>query len=183
MSSALSRNRFLFTGLVLLATFAALAWEHFNGGIKSHHFLGNPSYPPMHNAWAVLILPALTWFAIGRIEKRGYSPSALIGFVGSLLYGAALAIAFAMGSSGVTKLLFFSAFALSALLPVYRAECALGFVLAMSWVFGPFIPSFFAAVFAAVSAFVHLLLWPVLKRLGNGVRSRSLERRPPKGVR
>lgn len=183
MHSAASRNRFLFTGPVLLATLALLAWEHFNGGIKSHHFLGNPAYPPMHNGWAVLILPLLTWFAVGRIERRGLSQSVFIGFSAALFYGAALATTFATGNLNATKLLFFSAFAVSVLLPVYRAECVLGLVLGMAVVFGPFIPVVFAAVFAAISAFVYLLLWPVLKSLGGLLRTHTPSHAPMKGDR
>jgi hypothetical protein len=177
------RTRLLFTGLVLLATFAALTWEHFNGGIRSHHFLGNAAFPAMHNAWAILILPALSWVASGSVEKRGLSRSVVIGFFGALLYGAALAFAFATGSTSATKAIFFLAFALSVLLPVYRAECVLGWVLGMAAVFGPFIPTFFAIVFASISALVHRVLLPVLRRAIRPARDRFAINATPKDDR
>ncbi len=180
MFSARLRNRLLLTAVVLFATSLMLGWEHLNGGIQSHHFLGNPSYPPMNNAWAVLILPALTWFVAGRVETRGYDRVVVFGFVGALIYGAALSAAFASGHANVTAALFFAAFGLSAILPVYRAECILGFVLGMVIVLGPFIPTFFAPVFASVSALSLLLMWPALKRLWQVIGSASLPSGNPK---
>ncbi len=51
------------------------------------------------------------------------------------------------------------------LLPVYRGEYQLGFVIGMTVTFGPVIPVLFGAVFAGISALVHLILLPKLRFL------------------
>jgi hypothetical protein len=163
-SSRTYQFRANFTSIVTLAALAHLAWEYFNDGIRSHHFLGDPQFPAMHNAWGVLILPLLAWIASGALEKRGPSRPVVIGFMGALTFGAALAFSFFMGWMTAATALFFSAFLLSLLFPVYRGECILGFVLGMTITFGPFIPTAFAIAFAAVSATVHVALLPTLKR-------------------
>lgn len=169
-----SLPRLRFTGVVLLATILLLAWEHAHGGIRSHHFLGDPSFPAMHNGWGLLILPALAWFLSGSIARRGMTRTVLIGFVLAFAYGLALATAFSMGQMAITKALFFSLFAVAVILPVYRAECVLGFVFAMTFTFGPFIPIVFATIFAAISAAIHVDALPYLKRFihtNRGTRS------------
>ena len=54
---------------------------------------------------------------------------------------------------------------LALLLPVYRAECVLGFVLGMTLTFGAVLPTVFGSIIAAVSVVVHLYVRPVLMRL------------------
>jgi hypothetical protein len=159
------RQRLLFTATVFLAALAHLAWEHFNGGIRTHHFLGDARYPALYNGWSALILPALAWVSSRRIAKYGVRRSVAIGFAAGLLYGVALSIAFSVDAKDSTSVLFFAIFAISLLLPIYRAECVLGFVFAMTFVFGPFIPLFFSAIFAAISALAHRLLYPFVGQL------------------
>jgi hypothetical protein len=53
---------------------------------------------------------------------------------------------------------------LALLLPIYRPETLLGFVLGVIWVFGPVLPTAIGALLAAVSALVHMTLWPLAKR-------------------
>ena len=51
---------------------------------------------------------------------------------------------------------------LALLLPVYRAECVLGFVLGMTFTFGAILPTMVASVIAVFSALVQLCVRPVL---------------------
>src|SRR5467141_3234537 len=93
------RLRLYLTGLVVLAELAHLTWEHFNGGVISHHILHRSDMPAISNWWSLLLLPSLTWFLIGRIEGRialrpdgkeagtKLPPRVVAGFVGSLLFG------------------------------------------------------------------------------------------------
>ena len=53
------RIRIYLTVAVLLAEIGHLAWEHFHGGIASHHFLNRADMPAVSNGWGLLLLPAI----------------------------------------------------------------------------------------------------------------------------
>ena len=59
---------------------------------------------------------------------------------------------------------------LALMLPVYRAECVLGFVLGMTFTFGAILPTVVASVIAAFSALVHLCVRPVFMGRWNRLR-------------
>jgi hypothetical protein len=86
------------------------------------------------------------------------------GFVGSLLFGILLSVSF-RNDYEATSYLFRAMFLLALLLPVYRAECVLGFVLGMAFTFGAVIPTVVGAIIAALSAAIRLYVHPVLARL------------------
>ena len=79
--------------------------------------------------------------------------------------GLALSIAFASGNQSLTEIIFQAMLLACILLPVFRAECVLGFVLGMMFTFGAILPMIVAAVLTGMSALVHLLLWPGIRRL------------------
>ncbi|MDQ6769716.1 MAG: hypothetical protein M3Z54_06985 [Gemmatimonadota bacterium] len=173
--------RLYLTGLVLLAEGAHLTWEHFHGGVVSHHILHRSDMPAISNWWGVLLLPALTWFLTGRIQKRlaldsaGKGTTVVLGFVGSLLYGILLAVSFTNHFESIASYLFQGMLLLAILLPVYRAECVLGFVLGMAFTFGAVLPTVAGSIIGAVSAVMHLAIRPGLVRLWNSLK-RKLSR-------
>ena len=57
-------------GIVTILIFGFLFWEHFNGGVTSHHLLHQEDLPSISNWWSGLLLPILTWFLLSRMEKR-----------------------------------------------------------------------------------------------------------------
>ena len=59
---------------------------------------------------------------------------------------------------------------LALLLPVYRPECVLGFVLGMTFTFGAILPTVVASVIAAFSALVQLCVRPVFMGRWNALR-------------
>jgi hypothetical protein len=180
----LARIRPGFTGLVLLAEGAHLLWQHLHGGVVSHHLLQRADLPAISNAWGALLLPALTWFLLGRTRKRllrrGDADEAAskapdnvpLGFFGALIWGGLLAAAFTGNLETITSSLFFGALVLALVLPVYRAECLLGFVLGMAFTFGAVLPTLVGSVIAGLSAGVHLGLRPVLVRLWKRLSAR-----------
>jgi len=179
-----SRSRITLTLLVLLAELVILAWEHVHGGVRSHHILDRADLPKISNWWGILLLPALTWFLIGRIQRRvavrsaeneapAYFPAVIIaGFVPALLFGILLATSFTTGHENISSFMFQGMFVLALLLPVYRAECVLGFILGMTFTFGAVLPTAVASLIAVCSAAIHLLLWPLLVRLWAWLRPR-----------
>jgi hypothetical protein len=171
------------TAAVLVAELAHLGWEHLHGGIVSHHLLNSADLPAISNAWGIVLLPALTWFASGRVEKRvarhsgaegttsGLQSTVFTGFFASLLLGVLLSVAFSNGYETVASSLFLVMFVLAVLLRVYRAEYLLGFVLGMTFAFGAVLPTLVGSIIAAVSAVVHLGIRPLLVWLGDRFRT------------
>lgn len=164
------RVRLLITALITLVQAALLVWAHFHGGVPSHHLLHRADMPAISNAWGLLALPALTWWALMRIQRRIVSTDVLawrpviLGFVIAFAFGAALATAFSVGANALTGALFQALLFLTLVLPLYRAECVLGFVLAMTITFGAVLPTLVALVLAAMAAAVHLGLYQILAK-------------------
>ena len=161
-----NRTRAAFTVFALLFELAHLAWEHFNGGVLAHHLLNRADMPAISNWWGVLVIPALTWFLIGRIERRVSKRGvAMAGFLSALVYGAVLALAFTLNHAALTYI-FLALFAISVIVPTYRAEYVLGFVLGMTFTFGAVLPTIVALVIASFSRLVHLLsgfVWRLIR--------------------
>lgn len=154
------------SSLVLAA--AVLAYEYFDGGVPSHHLLDRPDFPAISNWFGLVVLPLLGWLLGVRLRNHlttstgsGLAKGIWAGLVGSLLYGAALAISFELGPSAVTTGLFFGLFVLAAVLPIYRVEYISGFVVGMNFTFGAVLPVLVAVVFAAVSVVMHFVYRPV----------------------
>ncbi|AWL07249.1 hypothetical protein ACFOHT_27160 [Massilia oculi] len=172
-----SRRRILLTLLALCAELALLAREHLHGGVLSHHLLANPDLPAVSNWWGLLLVPLLTWWTVGRIERRArlaasagrpLAPAPLIAFLCALAYGATLAALFAAGNP-LVDYLFFGLLALGLVVRLWHAEYLLGFVLGMVWVAGPVLPAMFGAVIAVFSWLVHAAARALWRRLGPGV--------------
>jgi len=182
-----SRLRVGLTALVLVAELALLVWEHSNGGIVSHHLPNRADLPAISNAWGMVLLPALTWFASGRVEKRvarhsggeGTASrlplSVITGFVGSLCSASYCRWPLQrLRNDGIVVVP--GMFVLAVLLRVYRAEYLLGFVLGMTFAFGAVLPTLIGSIIAVVSAVVHLGIRTLLVRLWNrfsGPKSQS----------
>ncbi len=186
------RIRIYLTVAVFLAEIGHLAWEHFHGGIASHHFLNRADMPAVSNAWGLLLLPVMSWFlggialrrsiataaAVtinapgGQAEAAGLARGVFVGFFAGLLFGASLAATFSLGYQDVTSILFFGMLLLALVFRVYRAECVLGFVLGMTFTFGAILPALVASVTAVISVVAHRGLYPLVRRawmaLGEG---------------
>ena len=179
------RIRIYLTVAVLLAEIGHLAWEHFHGGIASHHFLNRADMPAVSNGWGLLLLPAISWLLVGialrrsiataatitidaprgKAEAAGMARNVFVGFFAGLLIGASLAVAFSLGYEDVTSILFFGMLLLALVFRVYRAECVLGFVLGMTFTFGAILPALVASVTAVISAVAHRVLYPLARRV------------------
>jgi hypothetical protein len=159
-----------------------LAWEMMHGGVASHHFLARADMPSMSNWWGIVLVPALAWFVTGRVMGREKHDApgegmiaanirrALPAFLGALVYGGALALSFSFGF-GVEKYLFPALFVIGLVLPLYRGEYILGFVLGMMVTFGGILPTIVAAVVATISWLAHTLFRFVMRLAGRSARS------------
>ena len=172
------------TMLVVLLELAHLCWEHFHGGVRIHHFLARSDMPAMSNWWGLLVLPVLAWFATGRLQKRiarnsdghdaasTFSVNVVAGFAGTMLFGILLSVSFTRGDETITAYLFEGILLLALLLPAYRAECVLGFVLGMTFTFGVVLPAIVGSIIATLSAVVHLYVYPFFVSLWTWLKRR-----------
>ena len=168
------RPRLQIAALALFFEIAHLAWEALHGGIRVHHLMQRADLPALHNAWGLLVLPLLAGWAVTRVQRRGAIRAQWIaGFAAALVLGGALSVSFYWGSESFTSSIFFSTVALAVVLPGYRAECLLGWVLGMAWAFGALLPTFIGTGIVALSAGVHWVAWQVLKRFWPKRRSAS----------
>ena len=111
-----------------------LGWQHTHGGVPSHHLLADPTLPSLSNWWGLLSLPLLSWYLLGRIERRRRSdPTAAHGdaaaFAGALVFGALLALLFTAGQTDATEQMVLMLPLLALFYPIHRAACVLGFVI------------------------------------------------------
>jgi len=142
-----------------------VAFEYFNGGVRTHHFLARGDLPGFSNWLSLLVLPLLgvVLSVRAKSEQGGrasgiLSPTLAAATAGSLAYGAAIAASFHFGLEQVSLVLFLGLFLGAIAFPVYRAEYIFGFVVGMTIAFGSVIPLAFALFFGTVS-FVLRRVW------------------------
>jgi len=159
--------RWLITAVVALAESGHLAWQAFHGGIERHHLLNQAGLPAISNAWGAIFLPLLAWFLAGRLLRRVTGPQAAKAIaavtLGAFAAGIALSLAFMSGNADAPAHILLGILLVGLVLPTYRSEYLLGFVLGMAFTFGPVLPVLVAAAIAAVSATAHHLVRPALK--------------------
>lgn len=138
--------------------------------------------PAISNAWGGLALPCLTWFLLGRMQRRvvprGDAPdrraiAIAIGLVGALCFGVLLSIFFTRGDDRVTGAMFESLFLIALVVPIYRAEYLLGFVLGMAYTFGGVLPGVVGSVIALVAWVIHRCIRAGLRLLGQMLAGRT----------
>ena len=162
MNQSLSfKTRLYLTGSVAIAIWSLLLWNHFHGGIPSHHLLARKDLPEFSNAWGGLLLPLLTWFLLYRIkiraEKNDSKTKIIYGFLGALAFGILLSTSFTLGFK-IEQYMLMSVFPLALLLPIYRSEYLLGFVLGMTFTFGGVLPTVIGSILILISAVLYLLV-------------------------
>lgn len=156
--------------LILTASSAAfvcgiLLWEHTHGGVVTHTVMARDDMPGLSNWWGGLLLPALAWFLLGRIQQRGFREkqgraplqpgTVLAGFAGAAAFGGVLSVFFVAGREDLTSGMAMALVPLALLFPIYRAEYVLGFVMAMTVTFGAILPTVFAGLVALMALPMH----------------------------
>ncbi|WP_249331687.1 hypothetical protein [Pseudoalteromonas rubra] len=172
----LSRTRNVFLIVVLLLQAAQLIWEHFNGGIVTHHLLMRADLPGISNWWGLIILPALVWITGMHIQARLTANTQhdmvdnkawrniQLGFWLLLLFSLCQAIIFSLGFHTLAKFMLLGLLITALFMPLYRMECILGYVLGASLTSGPAMPFVGVMLFATVSALSHFAIKPLIAR-------------------
>lgn len=162
-------NSYRFPVLIPLAVlaFAAahLAFEHFNGGVRSHNLLNRQDLPAISNWFGLITLLSLGVILGLRIRTHpsstrwaGVPVPVLVALLGALIYGATLAASFSFGATDITSAAFLGLFVCGVVLPVYRVEYLLGFVVGMTATFGGVLPLLVALVVATMSFVVRFIV-------------------------
>lgn len=168
------RVRVYFTGIVTIAICAFLTWDHYHGGVPSHHLFANKNLPSISNWWGLLLLPILTWFLLYRINKRVIKENTgngnmtinqkniLYRFAGALLFGILLSLFFEFNFSDIPGFMILGVFPLALIFPIYRAECLLGFVIGMTYTFGTVLPTLIGSILTMVAAILYIYIRPAI---------------------
>ncbi len=165
------------TGIVTILIFGLLLWEHFHGGVPSHHILQQKNLPEISNWWGGLLLPVLTWILLGRIERRLNKQNSLsqqtkkqtikiIGlFLLGLILGILIVVSFTNGYQFFLDNVLYVFLVLSLLLPVFYAEFILGFILGMTYTFGAILPTIFILIIAAIGFLLYQFIRPLILKV------------------
>ncbi len=157
-----------FTGIVTVGIWSLLIWNHYHGGVPSHHILHREDLPKISNWWGGLLLPLLTLFLTYRIQKRivrnsdnksnliKFSIKYTYGFLFALSFGILLSVFFILGYSNLSGYLINGLFLLALFFPIYRAECLLGFVIGMTYTFGAVLPTVVGTILALLGLVLYL---------------------------
>lgn len=175
-------TKIFITGIVTILILGLLFWQYFHDGVPSHHILQQKDLPEISNWWGTLLLPALAWVLLGRIEKRLKKQNALIQqtknqaikIPGLFLLGLTLGILIAVSFTNEYKFfldnVLYVFLVLSLFFPIYNAEFILGFILGMTYTFGAVLPTIFILIIAALGfliySFIRPLIWKVIKASG-----------------
>ena len=164
-------------GIVTILIFGFLFWEHFNGGITSHHLLNQKNLPSISNWWSGLLLPIFTWFLLSRIEKRLERQSSQTQytnksirrvfwlFLTGLIFGILLSTSFMNEYKPFLDNVLYILIALSFVIPIYYSEFILGFILGMTFTFGAIIPTIFILVMGVIGMVTHKFIRPLILKL------------------
>jgi len=103
-----------------------------------------------------------------RIQKRNsnqskefrFSKNILYAFISALLFGILLSVFFTSGNTEVPFYMIIALLFTALILPIYRAECFLGFVIGMTFTFGGVLPLIIISIFSIAGAILFLVVRP-----------------------
>ena len=166
-AAAFPSTRWAIIALVTLPYWGLLAYQYTHGGVSGPSFLARADMPTISNWWGGLTLPLAGYILTGRVQRRlaafgaqaAQADTALrvaaAALVGAALYGASMALGFSTGHDEVSSFLFTALPLVGLLFPVFRAEYLLGFIAALSMVFGGVLPLIIASGVAIMSLVLH----------------------------
>lgn len=167
------KTRVYFTSIVAISIWTLLIWNHYHGGVPSHHILNDKNLPEISNWWGALLLPMFTWILLYRIKKRTiankdndskesrFQKNTIYGFIGALLMGLLLSVFFTLGYANFPAYILLIILMSGLFFPIYRAEYILGFVIGMTFTFGAVLPTGIGFILALIGAFLYLCIRPV----------------------
>ena len=171
--------------IITAAIWLLLIWDHFHGGVPSHHLLQQKDLPKFSNWLGGILIPALTWFLLYRIQRRisnkstvfNFSVNIIYAFIGALSFGILLSVFFTLNYTEIPFYLIVTLLLLAFFLPIYRAECFLGFVIGMTFTFGGVLPILIISILSLIGALLYLIIRPgilfLISRVTNLIYSKE----------
>jgi hypothetical protein len=163
-----ARIRVYVTVVVTIAVWSLVIWDYFHGGVPSHHILQRADLPKFSNWWGGILVPLLTFFLLYKIQKRitpgstdfKFSNNILYAFVGALSFGIGLSLFFISGNTEMPFYMIIALLFIALILPIYRAEYFLGFVLGMTVTFGGVLPLIIISILSLIGVLLFLVVRP-----------------------
>ena len=181
-STSFKKNGIIVLTLISVGIWALLLWQHFHDGVPSHSFMARKDMPSISNWWGAILLPLLTYFSLHRLQKRidtvgenSVIPAKHIQSIGllfllGLIYTGTMSYCFITDKSDLNGMLFQGLFLLAVLLPIFRAEFLLGFVIGMTYTFGAILPTFIGSVIVGISFVAHKFVYPFVLKMYRKVK-------------
>ncbi|WP_426063012.1 hypothetical protein [Flavobacterium sp. DSP2-3-1] len=159
-----------FTTIITVAIWSLLIWDHFHGGVPSHHMLQNEDLPEFSNWLGGILIPLLTWFLFYRVQKRigndltvfKFSVNILYAFIAALSFSLLLSVFFTLKYSEIPFYMIVSLLVLALFLPIYEAEYFLGFVIGMTFTFGGVLSIGIISILSLIGAILYRIVKPGL---------------------
>jgi len=158
------------TIVVTLLVWAHIAWDYFNGGIPTHYILHDANMPGIPNWWGGIALPIFTYIVTslirrgeGEDQQRLWKNVFLRGLAG-VLFSVCIAVFFMIGSP-ISDYMMLALFACGFLLPLYKPEYLLGYVLGAAFTFGAIIPIIAGPILLLILMIFYKLPRRVIKSL------------------
>lgn len=159
-----------FTTIITVAIWSLLIWDHFHGGVPSHHMLQNEDLPEFSNWLGGILIPLLTWFLFYRVQKKigndltvfKFSVNILYAFIAALSFSLLLSVFFTLGYSEIPFYMIVSLLVLALFLPIYKAEYFLGFVIGMTFTFGGVLSIGIISILSLIGAILYRIVKPGL---------------------
>lgn len=160
-----TKTKILTTLILTIPVVVFTLWEHFHGGVISHHIFADESMPKVSNWWGLLSIPLLTWILLSIIQKRRgtnhdekrITRPEVYGFIGGISLGIVITILF-YNAPTLTSYILLLTFVLALFVPIYKPEFYLGFILSMAYGFGGVLPVVFGLLLIAIFAIEYLLI-------------------------
>lgn len=167
----------LILATITISIWSIIIWDHFHGGVPSHHFLASKDLPKISNWWGALSVPLISYLLLNRIKKRiqpGNNKATLkllkkesYSFLVAILYAIIITISFKTGNTQISNLLFLGLPVIALFFPIYHSGYLLGFLVGMMYTFGGVLPVFIGGIMSIICYFLFILVHPLLVRLGH----------------
>jgi hypothetical protein len=173
------RATYLILGFITISICSFLFWDHFHGGVPSHHFLANDELPKISNWWGLISVPVISYLLLNNIKTRIKSESDQIpvkfikkecySFLIGTIYAIMLALSFTYGYTQISSLLFLGLPAIALFFPIYHPSYLLGFLVGMMYTFGGVLPIFIGGVMSIICYFIFIIFHPILIKIINKI--------------
>ncbi len=169
-------NKVLVAGAALILTTIFILWEHFNGGVITHHLLAREDMPGISNLWGLLTIPLLSWLTVSLIQRRrdkkiksgldmgDFETNVLKHFLAALVFGIIASLLWEFNQEHILQYYILLPILIAFFRPVNFPECFLGFVIGMLFTFGGILPMIIGTVLLVLCFLVNILI-RVLKNL------------------